>query len=115
MSRSTYRRCRACGAYHWTDDWPDNHVEPEADRSPLAAPNVISDTMPAVMSMGDGKMYDSKSAIRAHYKRDGFTEVGNERPKPKAKPKVDTKGIADSVDKALARLSRGEKPKGMLH
>lgn len=86
-------------------------MAPEPERSPLAAPMIISDTMPPVQSMGDGRMYDSKSAIRAHYKRDGFTEIGNERPKPRAKVRPDSQKIADSVDKALARLARGERPK----
>ncbi len=115
MARETYRKCKYCGDWHGLSDWPDNHRDPEPERSLLAAPHVISDTMAPVQSMGDGKLYDSKSAIRAHYKRDGFTEIGNERPKPKAKVRPDSQKIADSVDKALARLKRGEKPKNALH
>jgi len=72
---------------------------------------VVSDAMPPVQSMLDGKMYDSKSAIRATYKASGATEVGNDpaRFKPRPKPKVDRKAIKDSVERAEARFNRGER------
>lgn len=43
------------------------------------APYVIEDTMPLTKSPINGKLYfDSKKAIREHYRQHGFEEVGNE-------------------------------------
>jgi uncharacterized membrane-anchored protein YhcB (DUF1043 family) len=47
-------------------------------------PSIISDYMPggagqALMSQGDGKMYDSKSAYRKSLKEKGFVEVGTSK------------------------------------
>ena len=39
---------------------------------------VIDDTMDPVRSMVDGRHYDSKSALRAHYRASGVYEVGND-------------------------------------
>lgn len=106
-----YRVCPDCGDMHDVHDWPDNHRKPgEA----LCAPSVVSDVMDPVRSQGNGRIYDSKSEIRKHYKRDGFTEVGNDparlrRKKPKP---IDGKAIAESVDKAVARFNRGERIRG---
>lgn len=45
----------------------------------LTTPAVISDSIPSgVKSMADGKIYDSKSALRKEYKRHGVIEVGND-------------------------------------
>jgi hypothetical protein len=92
-------------------EWPDNHRRPD---EVLAAPSVISDVMDPVRSQGNGRIYDSKSEIRKHYRRDGFTEVGNDpaRKRPKKREKIDGKAIAESVDKAIARFNRGERIKG---
>ena len=49
-----------------------------ANQGELCAPMVICDGMPAVQSQNNGKMYDSKSAIRRHYKEAGVIEVGND-------------------------------------
>lgn len=61
--------------------------------------------------MADGRVYDSKSAIRAGYKAGGFVEVGNDtsilKPKPASRP--DPKAINDAVEKAVARFERGER------
>ena len=106
-----FKVCADCGEMHDVHDWPDNHRRPgEA----LAAPRVVSDVMDPVRSQGNGRMYDSKSEIRKHYRRDGFVEVGNDpaRLRPKKAPKIDGKAIMDSVDKAFARYNRGERVKG---
>lgn len=82
-------------------------------RSGLAAPGLIRDQMDPVRSMASGKMYDSKSAIRAEYKWLGVEEIGNDpaRHKPRAKPEPDRKAIKDAVEKAAARFNRGERAK----
>lgn len=82
-----------------------------AKRSDLAFPMVVSDTMDPVESQVDGKVYDSKSAIRASYRAHGVTEVGNDpgRFKPRVKAKIDRKEIRATVDRAKARVDRGER------
>lgn len=79
--------------------------------SDLPCPMVMGDTMAPVQSMADGRMYDSKSAIRAHYRRAGVVEVGNDpaRLRARPKPKRDRHAIKDTVDKATARFNRGER------
>lgn len=83
----------------------------EPKRSHLPCPRLASDAMEPVQSMHDGKFYDSKSALRATYRAAGLTEVGNDPArlrKPKRKP-IDDKPIADVVEKAAARVERGER------
>lgn len=83
----------------------------QAKRSDLPFPMVVSDAMTAVQSMADGKMYDSKSAIRASYRAHGVIEVGNDpaRHRPRVKPKIDRKEIKAVVERAAARVERGER------
>lgn len=49
-----------------------------ANQGELQCPQVIFDSMRSVQSQVDGRHYDSKSAIRRHYKQSGVIEVGNE-------------------------------------
>ena len=107
------RLCRSCRCWHELDSWPvecmPETVGARSDAIPV--PMFISDTMEPVKSMADGRIYDSKSAIRAGYKAGGFVEVGNDtsilKPKPAARP--DPKAINDAVEKAVARFERGER------
>ncbi|MEH3108987.1 MAG: hypothetical protein PGN22_02650 [Agrobacterium cavarae] len=105
--------CRNCGKWHVTDEWPLEclAVPPQGASDALPVPNFISDTMEPVQSMLDGRHYSSKSALRATYKAAGVTEVGNDpaRLRPRRKPKPDRKAIRDSIEKATARFSRGER------
>lgn len=106
---TTYRLCKFCGDMHDIMDWPGNHLDPEPARSSLPAPFFISDTMEqGVRSMGDGKIYTSKAAMRSHYKRDGFVEVGNDpaRLRPFKRPEPNRKEIRTSIEKAVARFDR---------
>jgi len=69
---------------------------------------LISDSMAPVKSMLGGRMYDSKSRLRATYRAAGVTEVGNDLPvdpRPKAKP--DRKGVKASVARAFSRAGLG--------
>lgn len=73
---------------------------------------VIGDTMEdGVQSQLDGKIYTSKSELRKTYRKAGVLEVGNDpqRFKPFVKPKPDRKAIKTAVEKAAARVSRGER------
>lgn len=78
-------------------------------RASHGCPAVIGDTMAPVQSMLDGKLYDSKAALRATYKAAGVTEVGNDpairRKQPKPKP--DRQAIKASVDRAFSRAGLG--------
>jgi hypothetical protein len=107
------RFCKYCRGWHDLDaPWPDNCLpERNMKRADLPSPMLIIDTMQPVQSMLDGKMYDSKSALRATYKAAGVVEVGNDpqRYRPKPKPKVDRKQVKDSLERAAARYKRGER------
>lgn len=72
---------------------------------------IVSDTMAPVQSMLDGKMYDSKSALRTTYRQAGMVELGNDssviNPTP-MKPKRPTrKEVRASIDKAFSRAGLG--------
>lgn len=84
-------------------------------RSILGAPVVIGDEMAPTRNMVDGKIYTSKSAMRATYRPSGnaegtsFAEVGNDpamfrRP---SKPKPDRGAIKATVDRAFSRAGFG--------
>lgn len=80
----------------------------------LACPMIISDTQPALRSMTDGRIYDSKSEMRKEYRRAGVTEVGNEKQKPgrdwseeKTKRKQQREQIKASLHRAHSRMGFG--------
>lgn len=87
-------------------------------RSDLPAPRIATDIMEPVQSQLDGKLYDSKSALRATYRQAGVTEIGNDpaRSRPLERQKAPRTEIKNVVDRAKARFERGErvtrKPKG---
>jgi hypothetical protein len=84
---------------------------PPPARSDLPSPLVISDDMDPTQSMLDGKIYTSKSSLRATYREAGVTEVGNDpqRLAPRKRRKPDRRKIKDTVEKAWARMERGER------
>lgn len=103
--------------YAWVDLGDGRQVyrnvapKPAPKRSHLPAPRVATDVMAPVRSMLDGKLYDSKSALRATYKAAGVTEVGNDssvtEPKPYRKPKPDRQAIKAAVGRAFSRAGLG--------
>lgn len=80
-------------------------------RSDLPAPRIASDIMEPVQSQLDGKLYDSKSALRSTYRQAGVIEIGNDpaRNQPFERPKTPRKEIKNVVDRARARVERGER------
>lgn len=114
------RYCKICTGWHDLDKpWPDNcRAEANWLRADFAMPGIISDSMPPTMSMVDGRIYDSKHAIRATYKpsgnRDGkeYIEVGNDpsRLLPHRKIMPDRKKIRDAVRRAMVEYSYGRRP-----
>lgn len=96
----------------WSKDlMPKRKPQRPPARSDLPCPLVITDEMTPVQSMLDGKLYSSKSALRATYKRAGVTEVGNDpaRFKTRSKQQPDRKQIKTTLEKAEARFNRGER------
>lgn len=105
--------CPSCGELHDRDDWPGNHARP-GDPDAIVAPNVIRDDMPAVISQVTGEVFESKRGIRKTYQPSGnpegrlYQEIGNS-PQPAFKPALpDKRKIRDSMEKAKAKLDRGE-------
>lgn len=104
-------------AYAWFDKGNGRsvyrRVRDDAPRAPSAfpRPGLALDTLDEPLYSGaDGKLYTSKSALRASYLPSGnpdgirYDEVGNETV-PHTPPEPDTKGIDDSINRAIARLS----------
>jgi hypothetical protein len=82
-----------------------------SNRSNLAAPNVITDTMPLTEQV-DGRFYDSKAAFRAKGRELGLTEVGTENLKRKPKSYLPAgRGAVDAVHKAIAEWRAGRRPR----
>lgn len=103
-------------SYAWFDAGDGRQVYRKVEtvkpkRSHLSAPMINSDTMSEVQSMHDGKVYTSKSALRANYRAAGLEEVGNDpaRLRPRKRPKIDRKAIRTTIEKATARFNRGER------
>lgn len=99
-------------SYAWFETGDGRQVyrrvpEPVQTRSDLPVPFLARDSMDPVQSQASGKMYDSKSALRAEYKALGYIEVGNDpaRLRPAPKPKPDRKAIRQALEKARATLS----------
>jgi len=105
--RAVYRRCRACGDYHWSDRWPSNHVEPVPDRSDLPAPMLNRDGIDPLWHPHDGRLYDSKHEFRKATKAAGSEEVGNDYQTDNRR--VDTV-TRDEVGQAIQMVNSGYKP-----
>lgn len=83
---------------------------PQSNRADLPAPRLILDTMDALPHPITGEVLDSKSAFRARTKAAGGVELGNEKPKPRLRPKMDKRKRADDIKKAIYDLRNGRKP-----
>lgn len=107
-----YRMCPDCGELHDKYGWPDNHRLPH---EAICAPNVVRDDQTPIQSMVDGKVYDSKRALRATYQPSGnregvqYTEVGGDKSilKPYKKPKPDRMKIKAAVHSAFSKVGLG--------
>lgn len=69
------------------------------------APYLCSDGMDPVQSQLDGRMYDSKSRLRATYREAGVVEVGNDAARLRKRPKImpDRQAIRESIKKAASK------------
>ncbi|WP_139103257.1 hypothetical protein [Pararhodobacter sp. CCB-MM2] len=76
------------------------------------APYMIGDSQPHLMSMTNGKMYDSKSEMRKEYRRAGVIEVGSDVQHKRSEPSIAEKEAAKrkrqaSVGRALSKAGFG--------
>lgn len=108
LPRDEYERRRA--------DRLERAFQRQASQGQIAAPSVQSDGLGlhGLKSMADGKMYDSKAAMRAEYRRLGFVEVGNDSSLTSGKRKASEsrdekdrrrKAVRESIEKATALVS----------
>lgn len=99
------RLCKVCKGWHdLSEPWPRACARVRHDRrSVLATPMVVSDAIECV-SMGDGKTYTSKRALRRSYREQGLVEVGDQKQTPKPRKMPDKRGIRDSIDRAFAQV-----------
>lgn len=85
-------------------------IRPVSCRSHLSAPTVVRDSLPDLVSQIDGRPYDSKSALRKHYKAHGAIELGNDAPvAPTAPPRPAV--TPGEVAQAYHKVKQGYKPK----
>lgn len=91
--------CRVSGTWLDPQEYDRRYAEYEErafQRRPrqgdLCAPMILRDDMgKAVMSMTNGRHYDSKSELRKEYRRAGVIEVGNDVPMKRPEPTRDEK------------------------
>ena len=94
----------------------DKPIRQRGARSGLPCPMVIRDSMDDIQSMADGRIYDSKSALRRSYTADGnpqgrdYQEIGGTEIEPAGRASVDKKGIRDALDRAMHDVETGQIP-----
>jgi hypothetical protein len=105
VSQADYDRLR--------DEYEERWFARQSSQGQLCAPMVITDGQPALRSMTDGKIYDSKSNMRREYKRAGVEEVGTEKQigrtwmDEKAKRAKQRSEIKASLHKAHSQMGFG--------
>jgi len=94
----------------------DKPIRQRGARSGFPCPMVIRDSMDDIQSMADGRIYDSKSALRRSYTADGnpqgrdYQEIGGTEIEPAGRASVDKKGIRDALDRAMHAVETGQIP-----
>jgi hypothetical protein len=78
-------------------------------RSGFPAPKIVRDTMGAVRSMQDGKVYDSRSALYRSYRAAGLRIVEKGEPIEALNPMSDMRN--SDVLKAIGKVKGGCKPR----
>ena len=94
----------------------DKPIRQRGARSGFPCPMVIRDSMDDIQSMADGRIYDSKSALRRSYTAEGnpqgrdYQEIGGTEIEPAGRASVDKKAVRDAVDKAMHDVETGQIP-----
>lgn len=102
------RFCKVCRQWHNLGQlWPIACTRIEPDKRGPYRIYVISDTLDGMQGQHDGRIYTSKSKLRASYRAHGLIEVGNDparlrTPKP---PKIDRQAIRASLERAKSRVA----------
>ncbi len=78
-------------------------------RPPRVFPSIIRDAMEPVQSQADGRLYDSKSALRAAYRDQGYVELGNDAPRENA-PFQSDPHLEGDIAQAWQMLEQGYRP-----
>ena len=96
------------GKFFWNKETNSfDVVPPKKSITEVAAPAVLRDEIVGgIESMVDGRVYDSKSALRRSYKEQGYIEKGDDRVQ-RAKPQTQeelAKEIRDDAEKAFYDL-----------
>lgn len=94
--------------YYWCKQRHTFVSAEEFARPVSEGPVVLNDTMDAIRSGADGRMYDSKSSYRRALRAAGCVEVGNE-PIHEAGPKriPDVPGLRDDLRRAIYEHNNG--------
>ena len=105
------RWCKVCDGWHSLEEpWPSACVRHHNDKaSDLPSPMIISDHLDNLQSQSDGKIYTSKRALRRSYREQGMVEIGNEKQVNTVREKTKIKGVITALEKAAARVERGER------
>lgn len=97
----------------------DKPIRHRGARADFPCPMVIRDSMDDIQSMADGRVYDSKSALRRSYTADGnpqgrdYQEIGGTEIEPAGRASVDKKALRDAVDKAMHDVETGQIPESI--
>lgn len=89
---------------------------PRRAASSLPCPMIIRDSMAGTQSMADGRVYDSKSALRRSYTAEGnpqgrdYTEIGGGEIEPAGMASPDKTAIRNTVEKTLHDVQAGNVP-----
>ena len=79
--------------------------------SSFDAPQVISDEMPALRHMADGKYYTSKHRFRAATRAAGCVEIGNEKVIGPRKPvQLDRRQRREDIRRSIHDIRDGRAP-----
>lgn len=112
------RLCRICRVWHDVENWPPKCVSIRSSTrsDTIPVPYFICDTQDLLQSMADGKLYDSKSAMRASYKAENnphgvdFIETGNMDTATFNPPKRDRAADREAIERALNDVQNGNVP-----
>lgn len=106
-----YEQMRGTFVYRNGELIPKCLAEPPArgPRSNLACPSLVRDGIDDLVGMHDGRIYDSKSTLRASYRAQGFRELGNDTsvvPTAPSRPQA----TKDDIGEAIRAVRGGYKP-----
>jgi putative FmdB family regulatory protein len=110
-------QCRRCG------DHPTEHFVPLADFDKpgpqcsfcggskerlISAPQIVTDIQPyqamgVDIATGKAPVITSRSQHRDYLKRNGYVEVGNEKPRTADRPEISDKDVARDVKKTIEK------------